>query len=315
MNEISFASLSPSLLARKGGARPAMRPQHGGMLGAIGGASEDGNSSAEETLDDLGWNDMGDEDAPRHDADILQLTPSPVNEQTAAEARELDEQAGAKLAESAVPQSPARDQQNVLAQRIGTKSPPILSDAIMSDDDFSDEDDFEDSDYDESNFTGPEFEETARFEEANPEEAAFDAPAVEEFVPHTVTSDVVTGEAVADEAVAAEEVPVAPPIVLPTVTATKTPRPAARAHRVPATEQGKRAAFTLRLDPERHLKLRLASTIHGRSAQQIVTDALDAFLGDMPDLESLAAQVQRPTDESGTDNAKNRGPDYEPIRT
>lgn len=63
----------------------------------------------------------------------------------------------------------------------------------------------------------------------------------------------------------------------------------------PRAEQaaGRRAAFTLRLDPERHLKLRLACTIRNRSAQQLVTDALDRLLGEMPDLESLAAQVKR----------------------
>jgi len=54
------------------------------------------------------------------------------------------------------------------------------------------------------------------------------------------------------------------------------------APRKPAKMQGKRAAFTLRLDQERHLKLRLACTVRGRSAQQLVTDALDALLAEMP---------------------------------
>ncbi len=58
-----------------------------------------------------------------------------------------------------------------------------------------------------------------------------------------------------------------------------------------ALKQGKRAAFTLRLDAERHLKLRLASTIKGQSAQQIVTDALDALLNDIKELDALAAQM------------------------
>lgn len=58
-------------------------------------------------------------------------------------------------------------------------------------------------------------------------------------------------------------------------------------------ENGRRAAFTLRLDEQRHLKLRLASTIHGRSAQQLVTRALDKLLDEMPELELLAAQVKR----------------------
>ena len=41
----AFASLSSGLLARKGAARPAMRPQGFGQSGA--------------SLEDLGWNDMG----------------------------------------------------------------------------------------------------------------------------------------------------------------------------------------------------------------------------------------------------------------
>lgn len=52
-----------------------------------------------------------------------------------------------------------------------------------------------------------------------------------------------------------------------------------------------KAAFTLRLDNERHLKLRLASTLSNRSAQMIVTDALDAFLETMPEIAQLAAHI------------------------
>lgn len=58
-----------------------------------------------------------------------------------------------------------------------------------------------------------------------------------------------------------------------------------------ALKQGKRAAFTLRLDAERHLKLRLASTIKGQSAQQIVTDALDSLLNEIKELDALDAQM------------------------
>jgi hypothetical protein len=54
-----------------------------------------------------------------------------------------------------------------------------------------------------------------------------------------------------------------------------------------------KAAFTLRLDPDRHLKLRLACAVNARSAQQLVTDALDHLLGDMPELESMAAKAKR----------------------
>jgi len=60
-----------------------------------------------------------------------------------------------------------------------------------------------------------------------------------------------------------------------------------------ALAEGRRAAFTLRLDGERHLQLRLACTISNRSAQQIVTEALDRLLGDMPDVAALADRVRK----------------------
>src|SRR3954467_4009659 len=52
-----------------------------------------------------------------------------------------------------------------------------------------------------------------------------------------------------------------------------------------------KAAFTLRLDPDRHLKLRLASALNGRSAQQLVTEALDEYLAARPEVEALAERV------------------------
>jgi hypothetical protein len=66
----------------------------------------------------------------------------------------------------------------------------------------------------------------------------------------------------------------------------------ARPRRV-ANDEARRAAFTLRLDAKRHLKLRLASTVKNRSAQQLVTQALDQFLASIPEIEALAAQVKR----------------------
>ncbi len=58
-----------------------------------------------------------------------------------------------------------------------------------------------------------------------------------------------------------------------------------------AIAQGRRAAFTLRIEPERHLKLRLACTLQNRSAQSLITDALDAYLETQAELAELAAQV------------------------
>lgn len=64
-----------------------------------------------------------------------------------------------------------------------------------------------------------------------------------------------------------------------------------RRQRGSALKNGRRAAFTLRLDAERHLKLRLACTLDERSAQQLVTDALDRLLANMPEIDALADQV------------------------
>ncbi|CAN5252495.1 hypothetical protein BH09PSE3_BH09PSE3_11690 [soil metagenome] len=49
-----------------------------------------------------------------------------------------------------------------------------------------------------------------------------------------------------------------------------------------------KAAFTLRLDPDRHLKLRLVSAVSHRSAQHIVVEALDAYLTSQSALAALA---------------------------
>lgn len=59
----------------------------------------------------------------------------------------------------------------------------------------------------------------------------------------------------------------------------------------PRSVPGKKAAFTLRLDPERHLRLRLACAVTGRSAQQIVTEAVDEMLAGLPELDALATRV------------------------
>ncbi len=55
----------------------------------------------------------------------------------------------------------------------------------------------------------------------------------------------------------------------------------------------RKAAFTLRLDAERHFKLRIACALERRSAQQVVTQALDNFLNDLPEIDRLAEQLPR----------------------
>jgi hypothetical protein len=61
----------------------------------------------------------------------------------------------------------------------------------------------------------------------------------------------------------------------------------------PAPAGKAKAAFTLRLDPQRHLKLRLACAVRGCSAQQLVTDALDRLLASMPELDELAEKARQ----------------------
>ncbi|MBJ6120777.1 hypothetical protein [Sphingomonas mollis] len=101
--------------------------------------------------------------------------------------------------------------------------------------------------------------------------------------------------------------PTASPAVLPPVLVTRealrakvevTPVSLATAQEISResatmTEKGK-AAFTLRLDGERHLRLRLASAVANRSAQGLVADALDMFLETMPMVEALAVQLPLP---------------------
>ena len=65
----------------------------------------------------------------------------------------------------------------------------------------------------------------------------------------------------------------------------------ARRSRRSALAEGRRAAFTLRLDSDRHIKLRLACTLHNRSAQLLITEALDRLFADEPALCALAAQM------------------------
>jgi hypothetical protein len=68
-----------------------------------------------------------------------------------------------------------------------------------------------------------------------------------------------------------------------------TDAPRSRARSKPGLKE--KTAFTLRLDSDRHLKLRLACAVRHQSAQQLVTDALDALLESMPEIDDLASHV------------------------
>jgi hypothetical protein len=60
-----------------------------------------------------------------------------------------------------------------------------------------------------------------------------------------------------------------------------------------ALSDGRRAAFTLRLDAEHHLRLRLACVSSNRSAQQLVIEALDQLIAEMPEVAEMAARVRK----------------------
>jgi len=105
-------------------------------------------------------------------------------------------------------------------------------------------------------------------------------------------------EAEAEQADAEPEVVQAyePVVALaPAIAPKPQPAPAPRRQPRPRSAPGAKgkAAFTLRLDPERHLKLRLACAVGGRSAQMLVTQALDKLLAEMPELDSMASKAKR----------------------
>ena len=62
-----------------------------------------------------------------------------------------------------------------------------------------------------------------------------------------------------------------------------------------AMPEGRRVAFTLRLDAERHFRLKMAGVLLNRSAQLMVTEALDKYLSEMPELSALLGTAGKPS--------------------
>ena len=206
-----LASLSSSLLARKGGAKPAMRRQ------GFSNFPDHSSDHLGETHEDLGWNDMGYDVDPDHaEHPIEHLHHNPL--------------AGA----IPNPGAAVRQQQEEIAAKLGTK--PAQESAI---------------------------------EPAETEAEAIKAPSpVSREVPPITENPALLA---ADNIDALE---------------TEKPRPAVKSR----TRKAK-TAFTLRLDPERHLKLRLATAVKNLSAQQLVTKAVDEYLRSIPELDDLAERV------------------------
>ncbi len=70
------------------------------------------------------------------------------------------------------------------------------------------------------------------------------------------------------------------------------PEPAPKKEKAPrALRAREKAAFTLRLDAERHLRLRLASAVTNRSSQVILIDLLDDYLASLPEIDAMASRL------------------------
>ena len=210
-----LASLSAGLLARKGGARPAMRRQ---PLGSGPAPLNPGG------YDDLGWNDMGydvDPDQSGEPARMVDLKPlmtgSVLAHNVEAE-HAVDDGAGYELV-------PA----------------PTAEITGLTDDYGADQ---------------------------------FEAEAPD--VPEIVRQQESLIERVAAVARKVEARPAPKPKV------EKAPR---------ALRAREKAAFTLRLDAERHLRLRLASAVTNRSSQVILIDLLDEYLSSLPEIDAMASRL------------------------
>lgn len=67
----------------------------------------------------------------------------------------------------------------------------------------------------------------------------------------------------------------------------------------PVPEEARRVAFTVHLDGDRHFRLRMAGVLLDRSAQSIVTEALDHYLSDIPEVAASSAYSEPVTKRRG----------------
>lgn len=241
-----IASLSSGLLARKGTARPAMRPQGFGHFGG---------------LEDLGWNDMGHAPAaPAVHEEPVERAPSPITALTpmhpVTEAGETELQ----------PSPPVVEQQR--AAIAASFAEPVGHELTSEDIGLEDSADVEGEDEGEARpVLATKAKKSSALEPRSDD--GMDEPALAQSYS--------AAEFQAAETEPGESRPVQAAPIRSRVKAEQT--------------AGAKAAFTLRLEAERHLKLRLACAVTGRSAQQLVTEALDRLLETRPEIEALADQL------------------------
>ena len=220
----SFASLTSSLLARKGGAKPAMRRQGMEFAGDV--------SHTHSAHDDLGWNDMGYDVNPDHsEQSEAEHRPNPLAgaiPEVIPEVRKQQEEIAAKLAQHPLREPVQSGTQSQPAEKTDNQERIPVPLSI-------------------SREVAP-FAETSSIGQTSTPRKRYEKPAIQARIT----------------------------------------RPATKSRTAKA-----KAAFTLRLDPDRHLKLRLATAMNNVSAQKLVTDALDQYLSKIPELHELAERVPK----------------------
>ena len=300
-----LASLSGSLLARKGAAKPAMRRQ--GMAGF---------GQMLTPQDDLGWNDMGYDVNPtpseeRAAHQRIDLTPmmSPiqaVRDVGPVDDADMDGEGGdageAQDVPSAVPLPEVVRQRQLLAEKMTPRVPlnlggnqPGLRAAPLSGGEGGED----------AAPAAPDRPDAVSPVVATPVAAPIDAPAAIPETPAPVMPTPVMAPPVMPAPVMPAAVTPSPfagltpsrtisaPAIVAGQTASADSAPQRILARTPRREvvPGSKAAFTLRIDPERHLRLRLASAVTRRSAQVILIEALDTYLKSLPDIDALAHQA------------------------
>jgi hypothetical protein len=268
MNEARpYASLSSGLLARKGTAKPAMRPQNYG------------------SLEDLGWNDMGqgaEPNAPPPPAEhvpssIAALTPAPKIQRTNPTDAHLPHASDEE--EYYGGDEGYEGEEGYEAQEAFEPVAPIEPAAFEPEPVASIE---------------PVAFEAEPIEPIVAEPIAAEPPApIELEIPEPAqpVAEVETPPVVAQQRAILERFDAEDLVVAAAAAASADP---AEIVPLPSRQSGagkRKAAFTLRLDAERHLRLRLACAVTRHSAQQIVARALDEALASIPEIEALASQV------------------------
>ncbi len=276
-----FASLSSGLLARKGGAKPAMRrPAMNGQ-----GANQD----------DLGWNDMGYDVDPDQESPMDTYHNSRFNPLANAvpdvtpEVRKQQQQIAEQLKVAVADNYPVEGvgsfvQEPAPLSVTGTWQPEEEEDDLDASyvTDQAQADAYEEG-YEEDFEEG--YEEDIAGQQFEADYAPLAVPNYEPQLSVDINDPAFVSPLSVKPAPAKGFMELPEADGIPTASLAKVS--------LPRAERGSKAkaAFTLRLDKERHLKLRLACAVRNKSAQALVSEALDRWIEQMPDVLEMAANM------------------------